>query len=196
MPARWIEEAGKALFYQRNQFELLADDLGVAFRFHQYAAMEVELEALAGELRKRICEVYPNHLGACGVPEFAFESLTVDARLHHHHCFTGWQQEAFDDQGQIVGNRMLAWQLTLHTEPKMFSGGEVELADGTLLEPAVNRLVLYHPAQLAKVRQVECWSAHALHGRWSLTGYVYGKAEGWLESIRELVTPLPSQSTS
>ena len=182
------------LFHQRLDFSFESDELGSAYRVFRLSSLELEAESLTGEFRKKLCETLPASLPACGVPDFMPQSVTVSANLHHHHGFMGWTQEAFDDAGALVENRVLAYQYILHTNPRMFTGGEIELSDGTSIEPINNRLVLYHPAQIAKIRLVECYSAHPLHGRWSLSGHAYGRIDGWLESIRSLLLPMDSQT--
>lgn len=99
---------------------------------------------------------------------FDVDLVEMHATLYHHGSVFHWHTD--DDD---VSTRRVAFAYYLHTTPRMFTGGELEFLDGTFIEPEDGTLVLFSPKQRHRVRQVECWSAHVLHGRWALSGWLH-----------------------
>lgn len=126
-------------------------------------------------------------LEALAVPEFNVAGLDMTARLFHHGGHCGWHDGAEDANGDLAVTRRIGFELFLHTQPRMFRGGELDFLAGDSVEPVLGRLVLRHPLQVQRVRRVECLSAEALHGRWSIAGWVHGDPpDGWVERVEAL----------
>lgn len=187
MPLEWQGGLAHWLHEHRYLFAPGGDDEGHYRVAHDLVRLEDHAAALAGELRSRILELVPDALEGCGVPDFDVRGLETHASLFHHGGHWTWHDDV-EARGVVdFAPAMLGFELTLRTDPAMFQGGELELLDGTVHEPANGRLVFLHPAQRRRVRVVECWSALALHGRWSVEGVVRGiPPDGWNEALQNL----------
>lgn len=158
MPAAFATAAGRWVYEHRAGLQRVGDDDG-AEAFYWYT--QLGDDDLAAQLRRRVLEVIPVAAAVCKVE---LDTVAIDgdawATLHHHGSHGTW--------GERIG--VLRWDYFMHTEPLMFSGGEMEFLDGTLVQPRNNRLVIYASDQQTRIRRVECWSAHVLHGRWAISG--------------------------
>jgi len=187
MPAEWVSELGKWFFAHRAQFYRGGDEEGL----QRFCWELPELDKLAPDLvapfRKRLVDAIEPALEPCRVPAFDLRFVEVTATLYHHGSHFTWHDDVPGYDGEVVPSRRLTFCYYLHTEPKMFKGGELEFLDGTTVEPKNNRLVLFHPVQQHQVRRVECWSSHVLHGRWALMGWIHGDPPaGWLDKLPRL----------
>lgn len=166
MPEEWTAELGHALFAAR--LNMLGDDLD-----------RLAPELMAG-LRMAVVKRMPEALGPCGVADFDLLGCEITAVLHHHGGGSGW----FSGIDAINGDRRrIGFEITLRTEPRMFAGGELEMVSGETLDPDNARLVWMHPLQAMRVREVECWSSHPMHGRWSIWGWMLGAPPERWEAI-------------
>ncbi|HXI82117.1 MAG TPA: 2OG-Fe(II) oxygenase [Verrucomicrobiae bacterium] len=187
MPEEWVRELGRWLYYHRHALARGGDSAGV--ERYNFELFEVDKRApeLAAPLRAKILSEIPNALAPCCVPDFDVRYVEMTATLHHHGGHFVWHDDAPGYDGEIVPSRRLSWTYYVHTSPKMFRGGELEFLDGTAVEPRCNRLTMFHPVQMHRVRPVECWSAELLHGRWALMGWIHGDPPpGWVERIPKL----------
>ena len=140
-------------------------------------------------IKKKLIELASDAtlLDKLAVPEFDLRHIETHATLYHHGSHFNWHDDAPGPDGGLVPTRRITFTYYMHTEPKLFSGGELEFIDGTTVEPKNNRLVLFHPIQQHRVRPVECWSSHVLDGRWALVGWLHADApDGWLERLPKL----------
>ena len=92
--------------------------------------------------------------------------IGMHARMLHHGNGSGWS--VWTSEEAAIG-----FEFFLYSVPKQFAGGEVEFQDGTIVEPVRGSLVFWPGAAMQRVRRVECYSALAAHGRWSIAGYVW-----------------------
>lgn len=180
---------GRWLFENRDKLERGGDELG-ASRFN-YEILDVDKLApdLVAPLKKKLIErtADADVLEKLCVPAFDVRYIEMHATLYHHGSHFVWHDDAPGYDGELVPSRRVTFCYYMHTEPKLFSGGELEFLDGTTVESKNNRLALFHPIQQHRVRRVECYSAHVLDGRWALMGWVHGDApDGWAERIPEL----------
>lgn len=174
MPAEFVNSAGDWLQANLRQFVRGGDPEGVS-RFN-YELVEVDKWwPRIGELRGAILRAMPAALEKCGVDPFDLEYVETHATLYHHGGHFCWHDDAPDYSGNFAATRRITFCYYLHSTPKMFTGGELEFLDGTLLEPANNSLVFFHPLQQHRIREVECWSKEALHGRWAFFGWIHGQ---------------------
>ena len=176
MPAEWIGAAGAWLHSQRGLFSRGGDDGHGRFNFE---LLEVDdlyepISALKAAITARISDAVKK----IGTADFDLEYIETHATLYHHGSHFIWHTDHEGYNGELAVTRRLAYAYYLHSSPKMFRGGELEFLDGTMVEPANNRLVLFDPYQQHKIRRVECWSADFLHGRWALFGWVHGQPPG------------------
>jgi len=144
---------------------------------------------LLGPFKKKLIAATadPEVLDALSIPAFDLRFVEIHATLYHHGSHFIWHDDAPGYDGEIVPSRRATFCYYMHSTPKMFAGGELEFLDGTEVEPKNDRLCLFHPIQQHRVKRVECWSSHVLHGRWALMGWVHGEPpEGWVERIPEL----------
>lgn len=108
----------------------------------------------------------------CGVrleSDAAFSEIY--ATLFHHGCGTAWIRDYHEDS-----TRLLSWELVLHQPNPLFSGGEREWYNGDEEKVGHLRMNFWNSLSLSRVREVECWSARHIHGRWSLYGFVNSQA--------------------
>lgn len=195
----------RALYHLRDGFmpDDFADPLGAWFE-QNWQTMEPVGDGVARwlfeipyfdqhypEVRRftsRLLDVVDEAAAACRVPaEFPVQRVELHAVLFHHRGFAGWHTGARGPEGAFEPTRRLAFAYFLHSEPKLFDGGELEFQDGTRIEPVTNRLVLLHPLQRQQTTPVRCWSPEMLHGRFALTGWIHGPApEGYLDLARDL----------
>lgn len=181
MPGAWCADLSRWLFEHRGEMVTHSVDLRGA---HDFADLTAGCPDLSAALRRVLVERFPEALGPCGVEDFEMTGISMRASLMHRHCFRAWAPEAWIDQPQV----RLSYELTLHTDPRMFSGGEREFLCGDVIEPINGRLVFLHPLQTSRIREIECWSRHALDGRWSVWGEILGLApDGWAERVRRLL---------
>lgn len=180
---------GRWLHANRDKLIRGGDELGHS-RFN-YEILDVDRFAaeLVAPLKKKLVEVATDSkvLSALCVPEFDLRHTEMHATLYHHGSHFDWHDDAPGIDRELVPTRRITFCYYMHTEPKLFSGGELEFLDGTTVEPKNNRLALFHPIQQHRIRRVECWSAHVLDGRWALMGWVHGDPpKGWVERVPEL----------
>jgi hypothetical protein len=189
MPEDWLAEFGQWLHAHRDRFARGGDDAGENRHNWELFQLDKYCPELAAPLRARVVELYPAALPACSVPEFELQAVDQTATLHHHGSHFTWHDDGLSPELQFVATRRLAYALYLHTEPRRFSGGELEFLDGTAVEPKLNRLALFHPLQKHRVRKVECWSAAAIDGRWAVIGWLHGPPPpGWVERAAGLIS--------
>lgn len=189
MPEEFAGKLGEWLHEHRASLAPVGDAAGkVEFG---YALANVDSRSdLFASLRKRIANAVGDEdvLEACCVAPFELDGIDMHAMLRHHGGHQSWDTDAIGTDGQPAVSRRLVWAYYVHSDPRMFSGGEREFVDGTTVEPKHNRLHFWHPAQRSRVRQVECWSAHVLHGQWSIVGTVTGEApQGWAKRLASLL---------
>lgn len=91
------------------------------------------------------------------------ESLLV----HHAHTFV-YNAPGDDD---IHG---LGCELVLTSAPQMFRGGDLVWPNGEIEPPRSGFLSFWPANRPPSVREVECWSAKAIHGRWSFFTWIPG----------------------
>ncbi len=183
------EFSGKmgAWFHEnRRHFIRGGDEQGLARYNYELTDVEKVCPHL-DEFHAMMVERFPEALDACKVPDFDLRYIEVHATLYHHGSFFTWHDDAPGHDGELVATRRMTFCCYLHTEPKMFSGGELEFLDGTRIEPANRRLAFFHPMQQHQVRAVECYSREPLHGRWALMGWVHGDPPpGYVESVPKM----------
>ncbi len=168
MPLEWLASAGEWLHHNKGFFLRGGDEDG-RDRFN-YELTEVDdLFKPTADLKAEILKHLAGAIEKVGIPDFDLEAIECHATLYHHGSHFAHHKDRDD------GTRRLAFCFYLHTEPKMFSGGELEFLDGTMVEANHNRLVIFDPYQQHRVRRVECWSADFLHGRWAISGWIHGK---------------------
>tara|TARA_R110000782_G_scaffold143813_2_gene236617 strand:- start:374 stop:997 length:624 start_codon:yes stop_codon:yes gene_type:complete len=171
MSKEWMADLGKWLHSQRHYFGRSHKDGGIK---HSYELPNVdELHQPTADLKKAITEKLDEAIKGVGIPDFSLGHIDCHASLYHHGSHFSWHTDGHDYDGEPVETRRLSYALYLHASPKMFSGGELEFTDGTMLEPGHNRLIVFDPRQKNRVRRVECWSADFLHGRWAIFGWIH-----------------------
>lgn len=173
MPGEWCHELSRWLFEHRGEMTTQS----VVWRgAHDLLDLQDRCPGLAAKFRARLLESLPDALGPCGIADFDITGVGMRASLMHRHCHRGWMPEADAEAPHV----RIAYELTMHTDPKMFEGGEREFLSGDAVEPESGLLMWMHPLQASRIREVECWSMHALDGRWSVWGEILGPApEGW-----------------
>jgi len=170
----YLGEVGKWLQGQRAQFSRGGDPAG-AERFNYELTGVDELWRGFGQARERVVDLLPEAIEKVGIPDFDLEFLEMHATLYHHGGHFMWHTDRNGYDGLPVATRRLSWCLYMHSDPRMFTGGELEFVDGTIVESAHNRLVFFDPLQQHRVRAVECYSADFIHGRWALFGWLHGQ---------------------
>lgn len=176
MPAEWTAEVGRWLFAHR--LEGSGDDF------------DVRAPHLTAPLRTALLRLLPDALGPCGVADFDLDRIEIIAAMHHHGGGSGWFCGL--DGPTDWARRRIGFELALRTDPRMFVGGELEMLSGETVDPDNARLCWLHPIQAVRIREVECWSADPMHGRWSIWGWLHGPVPaGWcalVERWRETTT--------
>jgi len=173
LSAEFQTELADWLFHKRGSFERVGPTYEadrMAFELRRPDALSAEAIA---PIRKKVVETFPQALEACAVDDFDLAHVEFRTSLFHHGSVFGWHYEEFDDIEATDTVRQLAFAYYLHSTPCMFTGGEMEFLDGSNIEPKTNRLVFYNPTQPISIREVECYSAHPLHGRWSISGWLH-----------------------
>ena len=158
LPAEFADELLRWIYQNRG---CMQRDSGYDPGSHRcsYGLTEFDERApdLWARLRPRLLELYQAALKPCAEPSFDLQSIQCFATLYHHGMGFCWHDDAQQDldenlpavpQGhELVPDRRLSYSLYLNAEPKMFSGGELELMDGTVVEPKHNRFVFFNPLQ-------------------------------------------------
>lgn len=177
MPDDLVKSMGQWLFHNRGRMAREGDDTGeLHFCWHVPGA-DADCDLLP-EFKARIVDEIRAALEPCGVDDFDLGLVETAAVLYHHGGHLHWHHDAPGGHDGTPAPRRLSFVFFMHTEPKMFSGGELEFLDGTLIEPRNNRICFFASPQMHRVRRVECWSAHVLHGRWSLSGWLHEATGG------------------
>lgn len=184
MPAKWVVEAGRQLVAHRRALRSVSTYVDGAHEVQAWDALSSETAALARAFREEVFARFDDARESCAVPAFDVRSVALGARLvHHGGGDTRWRA----DLDHESDTRRIGFELTLTAEPRMFAGGGVEFLDGTVHPPTHNALLFRHPFQTYRVQPVECWSANAAHGRWSLFGWVLGKPSAdWVDLLHAL----------
>lgn len=180
---------GEWLYNHRDRLVRGGDETG-SDRFN-YETIDVDqfMPDLVTPLKQKLVELTSNKdvLSDLATPEFDLRFIEIHSTLYHHGSHFVWHDDAPSYDGQIMPTRRVTFCYYMHTAQKMFSGGELEFLDGTKVEPKNDRLVLFHPIQQHRVRKVECWSSHVMHGRWALMGWVHGEADAeWVKNLPSL----------
>lgn len=158
-------ELGRWLHDQRHRFGRVGDVDGAREIAHELVDFDEHAPELAATIRAAVLQHHQAACAACFVTPFDPAGVEMRATLHHHGGHHGWRLGYAEP-------RSIDYVLTLRSDPPMFRGGELETLDGSTFEPVSGRLVYIHPEVARRVRLVECWSAHVLHGRWSIRGAV------------------------
>tara|TARA_R110000782_G_scaffold253743_1_gene341928 strand:- start:9951 stop:10649 length:699 start_codon:yes stop_codon:yes gene_type:complete len=190
MPLAYTRELGKWLYANRDKLVRGGDDRGASRFNHEITTLERDLPTeLYVPFRKMLIEkaLAADVLDKLATPDFDLRYIETHATLYHHGSHFEWHDDAPGYDQEIVPTRRVTFCYYLHSDPKMFEGGELEFLDGTLITPSNNKLTLFHPVQQHRVRRVDCWSAKLLHGRWALMGWIHGDPpEGYIERMPEL----------
>ena len=150
-------------------------------------SIDEQCAAVTSQVRAKVVEHLDAACAACVVAPFDLQRVEMWGTLHHHEDCEPWHDDAMVSALEVATSRRLSWSLTLHSEPKLFEGGQMEFADGTKIPAIHNQLAFWHPVQQHRIAPVECYVSRALHGRWSLRGYVHGVApEGWADKVLAL----------
>lgn len=176
MPKEWLVATGEWLHSHRGYFK--RGDTAGADRFNFELIKIDEVYEPIVNLRKAIVNLLDQGVEQVGIPDFDLEFIEFHATLYHHGSHFIWHTDREGYNGQLATTRRLSFCYYMHTDPRMFNGGELEFLDGTLVESTNNRLVLFDPLQQHRVRRVECWSADFIHGRWAIFGWVHGRTVG------------------
>jgi hypothetical protein len=162
MPPVFIEALGKHLFEQRETFGQRNTEHGAFW----VAAKQLDQSSfeLGAVLRAKVIEKAAEAAAKLAIALPPERPPSMLPMLLHHGCALGWQPEP--DLASA-----LLYEFTLHSEPKMFSGGELEFVDGGSLENRM-RLVLRVAEQLRRLMPDEM----PLFTRISATDWVQG---GW-----------------
>jgi hypothetical protein len=169
----YVTSVGRWLFNNRKQFTRAGDELGTTQFSFELGDLDRLCPDLIGELRARILLELEEASKTCKMPAFEAKHVDTLATLYHNGGLHDWHEEGPEPA--------IAFAFYMHTDPKMFNGGELEFVDGTKVEPANGRLVLYDASLRHRVRPVECWSAHVLHGRWALVGWIHDETPKLVE---------------
>lgn len=173
MPDEFVSEVGRWLHHNTEKLVRGGDDAG-AHRFnYELTELDKHFDGLA-PFHQMLTNLYPEVLETVGVDDFDLRYIETHATLYHHGSHFTWHDDAPGHDGEFMFTRRITFCLYMHTDPKMFQGGELEFLDGTRVDPENGRLALFHPLQQHQVRRVECYSAEALHGRWALMGWLHG----------------------
>ena len=170
MPSEWLADVGQWLFMQRGSFWRGGDE---EKSFHYELLNVDELHAPFLLLKKEIVSRLAGALESFSDEPMEISAAWMHASLHHHGSRTDWQASV----DELDEPRIYSFCFFLHSNPTMFSGGEIEFVDGTTVSPGHNRLVIFDARQEHRIRRVECWSAEFLHGRWAVFGWMHGKKD-------------------
>ena len=181
MPQPWLGNLGGWLQSQSHLFKRGGDAHGQD-RFN-YELLEIDdIFKPAADLKAAIASRLDQAVREVGVDDFDLEYIECHAALYHHGSHSAWHTDHTGYNGDEAPTRRLSWCLNMHAQDHggkpMFSGGELEFLDGTMVAPENNRLVFFDPRQQHRIRRVECWSADFLHGRWALFGWIHGQPKG------------------
>ena len=181
MPGEWVTKAGRWLYASGANFTRGGDPRGVDRFNYELTDVDKHYDAI-GDLKSKLVELFPQALEDIGIPDFDLEYIEMHATLYHHGSHFCWHDDAPGYDGAFIPSRRIAYCFYMHSEPKMFTGGELEFLDGTALTPHNNSIVMFHPLQQHRIRKVECYSAELLHGRWAFFGWIHGQPpEGYSE---------------
>ena len=176
MPTDWLADVGQWLHSQRGQFLRGGDD--GRGRYNWELLNVDELYDQISYLKQAITDKIDDAVKQVGIEDFDLEYIECHATLYHHGSHFVWHTDREGYNGQPATTRRLSYCLYMHSEPRMFSGGELEFINGTQIDSKHNRIIFFEPRQQHRVRRVECWSADFLHGRWAIFGLVHGQRVG------------------
>lgn len=166
---------GAWLFHNRDRLKRAGvgdgrvnDQTRIAWCIRQLESVCPHTTALRAAIFDRLGEACE----ALEVPTFDPAGWEWNATLHHHGCFYGWHRDVPGAHAGEPGERVLSFVYYLHSTPKLFSGGELEFQDGTLVSPDNDRLVIFPSEQRHQVRLVECWAPGVTHGRFTINGWI------------------------
>jgi len=190
LPEEHCGKMGQWFYDQRAQLQRGGDEHGQSRFNHEILNVGDLAPDLLRPLRNKLVELGTDSdvLRKLCVPEFDVRHVEMHATLYHHQSHFSWHDDALGADGVTpVLSRRVTFCYYMHTTPKMFSGGTLEFMDGTTVEPENNRLALFHPLQQHRVLPVECYSAHVLHGRWAIVGWIHGDPpDGYEERLPQM----------
>lgn len=171
LPAEVGGLIGKVLYERRDRFARAGDDLGEKDWFWYWPESERLLADQLKELRVAILEQIPEVCSKFGIEPFEPKMVSMEPRLYHHGSLRDWHDEV-SAEGASETEPFLCVYYWMQSSPALFSGGEVEFLAGDVVAPRNNLLVFTDGHQMRKVRPVECWSSHVLHGSWSIVTWI------------------------
>ena len=184
MPLEWAGELGKWLYSQRTNMVRYGDEEGHYRYSYELDGVDNLNPKRLTKFKKALVDQFPKSLTKIEVPDFDLQHIDISGSCYHQGHHYNWHDGLSDYADQIVPSRRIAYCYFMHSDPKMFSGGDLEWVNGSMVEPKNNRLVLYHPVQQHRITSVECWSSQIMHARWSISGWVHGDApEGWTDRL-------------
>ena len=133
------------------------------------------------ELHQALLQRYEDAVEACGVEPFAATWCEMNGvGFLHGDCF-GWHTDHFQSSVNLRREtKALSFIYYAHQEPRPFTGGGLEFADGTIIEPDNDLLLFMNPYQRHRVQPValkpgaDTWRG----GRWTLSGWLHRPAAG------------------
>lgn len=163
---RWMMERG-------------GDEDGVDRWNYEIINVDQTIPEMIAPFRSRLMRRVEAAAKRTGAGDVNVEFIETHLTLHHRGSFFVWHDDLPGYDGELVPSRRLSYCWYFHTDPKFFDGGELEFWCGRRVPPDHNTLVMFDPRWKHKVNTVDCYSRHALHGRWALMGWIHGpKPEG------------------
>lgn len=133
------------------------------------------------ELHKTLLQLYEEAIEPCGVEPFTATWCEMNCVGFLHGDRFGWHTDHFQSSVNLRREtKAITFIYYAHTEPRAFTGGGLEFADGTIIEPDNDLLLFMNPYQRHRVLPVEIpagadpWRG----GRWTLSGWLHRPAAG------------------
>lgn len=162
---------GQVLWQRRDEFARAGDEDGQDAWFWWWPETEDRLADQLRILRTAILQTIPAAQECFGLEPFEPTKIAMEARLYHHGSHRQWHVESLSQEG-TEGQPLFCAYYWLHSSPTMFTGGEVEFLAGDVIAARNNLLLFTDPTQMRRIRPVECWSSHVLHGLWSIVTWI------------------------
>lgn len=126
-----------------------------------------------------------------GLPPFEFDHIEMHLTSHNHSEF---YKPHIDNGNGPLKNRVMTFVYYFHSIPREFTGGQLLFLHNKpkpfIVEPHNNSIVFFNSSLMHAVHPVNCPSGQFEHGRFTLNGWIWKKAEEEEEKVQPEQLPV------
>lgn len=138
------------------------------------------------ELYERIGTLLTAACDACKIDRFVPHWTEGHAMVFHDGQRFGWHSDHYKSSDlHEEETRTITFLYYMQQTPRLFTGGELEFFDGSMIDHADDMLLFIDPWQRHQVREVACKLSNPRDGRWAISGWVHRHPTGVVPDWKE-----------